>query len=233
MILESKLFPTKLQDLNYVDLNNKVRSKIDLAKTNNLYSGIVIAGFTFPSNMIDIPVDIHINIGADSLLMNKLINQIQKQKQIRRLELEESNIFLGNTYSQNRFNKSIKLSMDYENELNQIYHQICQIIFENIEKKLYGDSYNDYKSKKLQVIEDQTIDLDSISIDSTDLVDLDVENKTKISDSTDNIENSSEESSEDKSEGNSEANSEANSEEKKVIEIQQKRLRRMRRYKSL
>lgn len=163
IILESKVFPKKISDIEFIKLSSKIKNKLETNKANSNYKGFLVVGLTFPTNLIDIPVDLHINITTDSILSNKLLLALQKAKNIKRLELEESTNFINNTYKDNKINKYYKLNDNYMNEMNNIYQQICNLIFTNIEKKLYGDSYLEYKSNEIEY--DKSIDSDLNNIE--------------------------------------------------------------------
>jgi hypothetical protein len=187
IVLESKFFPKSLMDINFIKLNSEVREILDRIKKNEgLSSGLIIIGYTFPTNLIDFPVDIHININIDNMLLNKLIVEVQKQKNIKRMEFEDFNSFITESYNSNKINKYIKITSKYETEFNYIYHTICKLIFDNIEKKIYGDNYEKFKTKELDII-DSTVDLATYNISDTDSIDFSSNESKTISDSTTEI----------------------------------------------
>lgn len=112
-------------------INNRVSTLLQKSEPQPIF----ILAKSFPSSILKLPVDLHLNIS-----LNKTLT----------MELDPSKT--ENLYEQyqeiiktNRVNRYINIKKDYD--LNEIILNIFNFIIDDIEKKVYGDKYDNLSSK--------------------------------------------------------------------------------------
>ena len=144
-----------------IPLNKMIKSAdaLDFAKlhedVNNILNnyryngngGLIIVSPTFPQEKIKFHINLHININVNSVLQTELIVDLVKNNNMNRMDIDTNMAYLARSWKTNRINKTILIQADYKSNINKIYEQIFDYIIENIERKLYGEKYDEIKNK--------------------------------------------------------------------------------------
>lgn len=135
-------------EINFVKLNNDVKTILDNNKKSDVKKGLVILGYTFPPEKIEFPVDFHVNINVNPVLQTSIIVDLIKKQKFSRMDVDIHTSYLSKSWKSNKITKFITVPQNYNEILDQLYSQIFDAVMDNIAKKVYGEKYDEIKNAK-------------------------------------------------------------------------------------
>ena len=144
IIYINQLLPENLLITSADHINFPVANEIIKEKSNNK-KGLIIVSYTFPAERLEFYPDLHINISVNQILLTTLIVELSKEKQLKRMDIDNHLSYLTKSWKTNKIGKNIILFPDYTTKINEIYSLLFDSIMDNIMKKLYGEKYEEYK----------------------------------------------------------------------------------------
>jgi hypothetical protein len=153
-LIPENMLVTTADHINFPVINEIIKEKLnDIKEQKENKKGFIVVSYTFPPEKIDFYPDIHINLSANPILLTNLIVELAKEKQFKRIDIDNHISYLTKSWKTNKIGKSIILFPDYLNKINDIYGMIFDSIMDNIMKKLYGEKYEEYKNQgKINII---------------------------------------------------------------------------------
>lgn len=137
---------TSSDHLNFMKLNDDVKSLLDRNKNSGKFNGIIIVSPTFPPEKIEIPVDLHININTDMALLSTITSDYIKEHNITRMVMDTHLSYLSKSWKSNKISKFIKYGANYLETQDASYELLFETIMDNIMKKVYGEKYDEIKN---------------------------------------------------------------------------------------
>jgi len=123
--------------LSLTDSLDPINTRVNdlLAKSSTDPKPYFIIGKTFPTDKIKVPVDLHFNLSLHPIA-------IQKLDPLKRPELPQ---MYTDSIKTNRVSRYINLKKEYD--ISEVENEIFSLIIDDIEKKVYGDQYEQLSSK--------------------------------------------------------------------------------------
>ena len=181
VIYINQLLPENMLITSADHINFPVANEIISQKISDNHVGLIIVSYTFPPERLTFYPDFHINITTNQMLLTNLIVELSKEKQIKRLDIDNHISYLTKSWKTNKIGKSIILFPDYTTKINDIYGLIFDSIMDNIMKKLYGEKYEEYKTQG-KINESQSKINESKILHISDPTKISIKDETLISD---------------------------------------------------
>ena len=179
IIYINQLLPENMLITSADHINFPVANEIIKEKLNNK-KGLIIVSYTFPLERLEFYPDLHINISVNQILLTTLIVELSKEKQLKRIDIDNHLSYLTKSWKTNKIGKNIILFPDYTTKINEIYSLLFDSIMDNIMKKLYGEKYEEYKVQGK--IEESKESKESKLINISDPTKISIKDKILIND---------------------------------------------------